>query len=103
MEVVLKITQIWFRFGFFSANFRRGFSAPSTRHRSSTATSKNDLFQEMDDSIDPVIVDQLATGFGALLEQVQELDKENAHLKSLLDRMQEQVCGSGNHPMNLYW
>ncbi|KAL9006951.1 MAG: hypothetical protein Q9188_000327 [Gyalolechia gomerana] len=45
----------------------------------------------MDDSIDPVILDQLATGFGALLEQVRDLDKENAHLESLLDRMQEQV------------
>lgn len=44
------------------------------------------------------IVDQLATGFGALLEQVQELDRKNAHLEQLLDRMQEQVCaGSINH------
>ncbi|KAI4192615.1 MAG: hypothetical protein LQ350_008607 [Teloschistes chrysophthalmus] len=33
---------------------------------------------------------RLAHGFGALLEQVQELDKRNAHLEHLLDRMQEQ-------------
>lgn len=37
------------------------------------------------------VVDRLATGFGALVEQVQELDRRNAHLEHLLDRMQEQV------------
>ncbi|KAI4247918.1 MAG: hypothetical protein LQ352_006059 [Teloschistes flavicans] len=36
---------------------------------------------------------RLAHGFGALLEQVQELDKRNAHLEKLLDRMQEQARG----------
>lgn len=39
-------------------------------------------------------VDQLATGFGALLEQVQELDRRNARLEQLLDRMQEQVSAN---------
>ncbi|KAL8934466.1 MAG: hypothetical protein Q9216_005905 [Gyalolechia sp. 2 TL-2023] len=45
----------------------------------------------MDGPINSSVIDQLATGFGALLEQVQELDKRNAHLESLLDRMEEQV------------
>ncbi|KAL8735388.1 MAG: hypothetical protein Q9166_000933 [cf. Caloplaca sp. 2 TL-2023] len=45
------------------------------------------------------LVDQLTLGFGALLDQVQELDQKNAHLEHLLDRMQEQIwsCfGSGD-------
>ncbi|KAL8719694.1 MAG: hypothetical protein Q9225_003326 [Loekoesia sp. 1 TL-2023] len=45
----------------------------------------------MGESINYDIVNQLATGFGALLEQVQELDKRNTHLEQLLDRIQEQV------------
>ncbi|KAL8671018.1 MAG: hypothetical protein Q9168_004470 [Polycauliona sp. 1 TL-2023] len=37
------------------------------------------------------LIDQLASGFGALLEQVQELDTKNANLEHLLDRMQKQI------------
>ncbi|KAL8903877.1 MAG: hypothetical protein Q9171_007247 [Xanthocarpia ochracea] len=37
------------------------------------------------------LVDQLASGFGALLEQIQELDKKNTHLEHLLDSMQQQI------------
>ncbi|KAL8835844.1 MAG: hypothetical protein Q9170_003167 [Blastenia crenularia] len=48
----------------------------------------------MTDWINADLVDQLATGFGALLEQVQELDKRNAHLEHLLCRMQEQALGN---------
>ncbi|KAL8979283.1 MAG: hypothetical protein Q9177_006184, partial [Variospora cf. flavescens] len=44
------------------------------------------------------IVDQLATGFGALLEQVQELDRRNARLEQLLDRMHEQAQLDGVIP-----
>ncbi|KAI4166815.1 MAG: hypothetical protein LQ348_007757 [Seirophora lacunosa] len=47
------------------------------------------------------IVDQLATGFGALLEQVQELDRKNAHLEQLLDRMQEQAQLDGVIPSSV--
>ncbi|KAL8936399.1 MAG: hypothetical protein Q9211_004208 [Gyalolechia sp. 1 TL-2023] len=59
----------------------------------------------MGDSIDSNVLDQLATGFGALLEQVRELDKRNAHLEHLLDRMQEQVrvnqtTASPAHPVS---
>lgn len=50
------------------------------------------------DWIHSTIVDQLATGFGALLEQVQELDRSNAHLENLLNRLQEQVCGCDQRP-----
>lgn len=46
----------------------------------------------MGDWLHSSTVDQLATGFGALLEQVQELDQRNSHLKDLVDRMHEQVC-----------
>lgn len=45
----------------------------------------------MADLIHRETMSRLAHGFGALLEQVQELDKRNAHLEKLLDRMQEQV------------
>ncbi|KAL8690438.1 MAG: hypothetical protein Q9218_004112 [Villophora microphyllina] len=38
---------------------------------------------------------RLADGFGALLEQVQELEQRNAHLERLLDRMREQAQASG--------
>ena len=41
--------------------------------------------------IDRDILDQLATGYGALLEQVQELDQQNTVLERLLERMKEQV------------
>ena len=44
------------------------------------------------------LVAQLASGFGALLEQVQELDTKNANLEHLLDRMQKQVCHSAKDP-----
>ena len=44
------------------------------------------------------LVAQLASGFGALLEQVQELDTKNANLEHLLDRMQKQVCYSDKDP-----
>ncbi|KAL8705371.1 MAG: hypothetical protein Q9201_001490 [Fulgogasparrea decipioides] len=37
------------------------------------------------------LADQLVKGFGALLEQVQELDRTNAHLEQLLARLQEQA------------
>ncbi|KAL8887521.1 MAG: hypothetical protein Q9215_004916 [Flavoplaca cf. flavocitrina] len=40
------------------------------------------------------LVAQLASGFGALLEQVQELDTKNANLEHLLDRMQKQIQDS---------
>ncbi len=40
------------------------------------------------------LVGQLASGFGALLEQIQELDKKNTHLQHLLDSMQQQVCNA---------
>ncbi|KAL8804109.1 MAG: hypothetical protein Q9182_002742 [Xanthomendoza sp. 2 TL-2023] len=36
-------------------------------------------------------MDELTCGFGALLELVQELDKKNAHLEQLLDRMHDQI------------
>lgn len=45
----------------------------------------------MGDWINIGIVAQLADGFGALLEQVKELERNNVHLEQLLDRMQEQV------------
>ncbi|KAL8779720.1 MAG: hypothetical protein Q9213_006809 [Squamulea squamosa] len=45
----------------------------------------------MGDNLRYELVDQLASGFGALLEQIQELDKENANLEHLLNRMQEQI------------
>lgn len=45
----------------------------------------------MSDQICYELVEQLASGFGALLEQVQELDTKNANLEHLLDRMQKQV------------
>lgn len=54
----------------------------------------NDSLRGMDQPADFSTLEQLATGFGALLEQVQELDKRNTHLESLLDRMKEQVCDS---------
>ncbi|KAL8810633.1 MAG: hypothetical protein Q9223_002230 [Gallowayella weberi] len=44
-------------------------------------------------------MDELSSGFGALLELVQELDKKNANLEQLLDRMHEQIwscSGSGD-------
>lgn len=50
----------------------------------------------MGERINCDLVDQLATGFGALLEQVQELDKRNVHLEQLFDRIQEQVCSCGD-------
>ncbi|KAL8731217.1 MAG: hypothetical protein Q9181_004376 [Wetmoreana brouardii] len=37
------------------------------------------------------LADQLVKGFGALLEQVQELDCTNAHLEQLFGRLQEQA------------
>ncbi|KAL9597004.1 MAG: hypothetical protein Q9219_005430 [cf. Caloplaca sp. 3 TL-2023] len=45
----------------------------------------------MSENVNPELVTQLATGFGALLEQVLELEKNNAHLESLLDRLQKQA------------
>ncbi|KAI4088233.1 MAG: hypothetical protein LQ339_008744 [Xanthoria mediterranea] len=45
----------------------------------------------MSDQICFELVEQLASGFGALLEQVQELDTKNANLEHLLDRMQKQI------------
>ncbi|KAL8651210.1 MAG: hypothetical protein Q9226_004806 [Calogaya cf. arnoldii] len=45
----------------------------------------------MTDSTCHELIDQLASGFGALLEQVQELDTKNANLERLLDRMQKQI------------
>ena len=45
----------------------------------------------MSDQICYELVEQLASGFGALLEQVQELDTKNTNLEHLLDRMQKQV------------
>ncbi|KAL8754920.1 MAG: hypothetical protein Q9199_004003 [Rusavskia elegans] len=45
----------------------------------------------MSDRICYGLVEQLASGFGALLEQVQELDTKNANLEHLLDRMQKQI------------
>ena len=51
------------------------------------------------------LIDQLASGFGALLEQIQELDKKNTHLEHLLDSMQQQVCNADkNRPLTyFYW
>ncbi|KAL8764615.1 MAG: hypothetical protein Q9209_007955 [Squamulea sp. 1 TL-2023] len=47
----------------------------------------------MGDNLRYELVDQLASGFGALLEQIQDLDKENANLEHLLNRIQEQTRG----------
>lgn len=52
----------------------------------------------MSDRICYELVEQLASGFGALLEQVQELDTKNANLEHLLDRMQKQVCDTYKSP-----
>ncbi|KAL8735822.1 MAG: hypothetical protein Q9166_000686 [cf. Caloplaca sp. 2 TL-2023] len=47
----------------------------------------------MGDNFHYELVDQLASGFGALLEEMQELDTENANIEHLLSRMQEQIRG----------
>lgn len=52
----------------------------------------------MSDRICYELVEQLASGFGALLEQVQELDTKNADLEHLLDRMQKQVSNTEKSP-----
>lgn len=52
----------------------------------------------MSDRICYELVEQLASGFGALLEQVQELDTKNANLEHLLDRMQKQVWDTDKSP-----
>ncbi|KAL8708351.1 MAG: hypothetical protein Q9220_006731 [cf. Caloplaca sp. 1 TL-2023] len=45
----------------------------------------------MSDRVSSESLDQLALGFGALLDQAQELDRHNERLEQLLDRMHEQA------------